>query len=551
MKALFFTFLIFEQIYFMNSFFKWCLSFLPLFSIAQAQNFSTSISNLDFGTKQKNTITQQSFYIRNLNVFPINQIILKSTNSDFTLSDTIIDINANDSVEITVSFKPRHNINYNSSILIKGNNNVGSLAISLAGIGQYPGSYYANTQNLWDEQLKAAFKTILANGYQQLGYSNRLVMFSVIDNKRLNGEGTSNNQIECIYTGRIIEDYPFNTGTLNNAPYSMNTEHTFPQSYFGSAEPMQSDLFHLFPSDGPANTRRSNDPFGIVQSPVWSVGGSLSDNSVFEPRAEHKGNAARALLYFVVRYQDYTGFVAPQEALLRTWANTYLPNRIDSIRNETIFSIQKNRNPFIDHPEFLERIWSVCTFANRPVQPLIEFSNNELNFGNVGNLDTQYRVIYVANKALGNFFLNASCPNSNVTVGYGSQVGSEGFSQILVKWFPNSSNSSLNDTITFFSTNPDVDGVKIPIKGNLNLSLKDLPGAYFNVYPNPTRDILNINNSEHFNKVQIFDINGKEIISDVLNFTSTEINTKNLNQGCYFGVLSGPYGKVNFKFIKL
>ena len=147
--------------------------------------------------------------------------------------------------------------------------------------------------------------------------------------------------------------------------------------------------------------------------------------------------------------------------------------------------------------------------------------------------------------------MNASCPNPNVTVGYGSQVGSEGFSQILVKWFPNSSNSSLNDTITFFSTNPDVDGVKIPIKGNLNLSLKDLPGAYFNVYPNPTRDILNINNSEHFNKVQIFDLNGKEVISDVLNFTSTEINTINLNQGCYFGVLSGPYGKVNFKFIKI
>lgn len=551
MKALFFTFLIFEQIYFMNSFFKWCLSFLPLFSIAQAQNFSTSISNLDFGTKQKNTITQQSFYIRNLNVFPVNQIILKSTNSDFTLSDTLIDINANDSVEITVSFKPRHNINYNSSILIKGNNNVGSLAISLAGIGQYPGSYYANTQNLWDEQLKAAFKTILANGYQQLGYSNRLVMFSVIDNKRLNGEGTSNNQIECIYTGRIIEDYPFNTGTLNNAPYSMNTEHTFPQSYFGSAEPMQSDLFHLFPSDGPANTRRSNDPFGIVQSPVWAVGGSLSDNSFFEPRNEHKGNAARALLYFVVRYQDFANFVAPQETLLRNWALTYPPDRIDSIRNESIFAIQKNRNPFIDHPEFFERIWSICTNANRPNIPLVEISNNEIDFGNIGSLDTQYRTFYIANKALGSFFLNASCPNVNINLVYSNQVSSESYSQILVKWIPNSSNSNLIDTITLFSTNPEVNGVKIPVKGNLNLSLQNLPGAFFNVFPNPTRHILNISHSEHFNQVQIFDLNGKEIFSDVLNFTSTEINTKNLNQGCYFGVLSGPYGKVNFKFIKL
>lgn len=535
----------------MNSFFKCLLSFLPLFSIAQAQNFSSSTSNLDFGTKLKNTVTQQSFYIRNLNSFPISQVILKSTNKDFVLSDTLINLNANDSIEVIVTFKPRHNINYNSSILIKSANNVGSFAISLAGIGQYPGNYYTNTQNLWDEQLKSSLKTILSTGYQQLGYSNRLVMFSVIDNKRLNGEATSNNQIECVYTGRIIEDYPFNTGTLNNAPYSMNTEHTFPQSYFGSVEPMQSDLFHLFPSDGSANTRRSNDPFGIVQSPVWAVGGSLSDNSFFEPRNEHKGNAARALLYFVVRYQDFANFVAPQETLLRNWALTYPPDRIDSIRNESIFAIQKNRNPFIDHPEFFERIWSICTNANRPNIPLVEISNNEIDFGNIGSLDTQYRTFYIANKALGSFFLNASCPNVNINLVYSNQVSSESYSQILVKWIPNSSNSNLIDTITLFSTNPDVNGVKIPVKGNLNLSLQNLPGAFFNVFPNPTRDILNISHSEHFNKVQIFDLNGKEIISDVLNFTSTEINTINLNQGCYFGVLSGPYGKVNFKFIKL
>lgn len=145
----------------------------------------------------------------------------------------------------------------------------------------------------------------------------------------------------------------------------LNTEHTWPQSKFNSAmqkDVQKSDLHHLYPTDSEMNSIRGNHPFGEVDVPdralkcpaskFGSVHGSSED--YFEPPQGHKGNVARALFYFAVRYKMNIDKV--QEQFLRDWHRQDPPDQFEMDRNEAIFKIQGNRNPFIDHPELVDRI---------------------------------------------------------------------------------------------------------------------------------------------------------------------------------------------------
>lgn len=146
----------------------------------------------------------------------------------------------------------------------------------------------------------------------------------------------------------------------------LNVEHTWPQSRFNKSKNkayQKSDLHHLFPSDSKANGKRGNLPFGEFKSgrsatPNCSLSrygriDGMGKNG-FEPPANHKGNVARALFYFSVRYdlriKDY------EEMILRQW-NTLDPvDEEELTRNGLIEKIQGNRNPFIDEPELAELI---------------------------------------------------------------------------------------------------------------------------------------------------------------------------------------------------
>lgn len=145
----------------------------------------------------------------------------------------------------------------------------------------------------------------------------------------------------------------------------VNVEHTWPQSKFTNKFPddvQKSDLHHLYPTDSQLNAIRGNHPFGEVRKDLmdlkcpearFGVGTSGSDE-VFEPPQNHKGNVARALFYFSVRYD--LPIDQNQEQVLRKW-NQEDPVDEDEInRNNEIFKTQANRNPFVDFPELAERI---------------------------------------------------------------------------------------------------------------------------------------------------------------------------------------------------
>ncbi len=165
----------------------------------------------------------------------------------------------------------------------------------------------------------------------------------------------------------------------------MNREHSFPKSWWGGSTSVAAytDLNHLYPGEAKANQAKSNYPLGTVDSttgggfdngitkvgyPVNGQGGGAK--FVFEPDDEYKGDFARTYFYMVTCYQDYTwayNYMLVQNLyptlnqwsvnLLLKWHREDPVSQKEIDRNETVYQIQNNRNPFIDMPELAEYIW--------------------------------------------------------------------------------------------------------------------------------------------------------------------------------------------------
>ncbi|MCC7232976.1 MAG: endonuclease [Bacteroidia bacterium] len=296
-------------------------------------------------------------------------------------------IPANGSADVWIRFLPLHNIFHNSELVIENDGLRGYTRVDLTGQGHYSMSYYDTTENLSEEDLKAAIHNLTGFPYFSLGYGTaRDSMFMSIDNQMRNGQGASQNTIESIYTGALAVGYTDRVDCQNT--FDFNTEHTFPQSFFSQLEPMKSDLHHLFPTDEVSNTKRGDNPFGVVTNPTWTGGGSKADGFTFEPRDLQKGATARAMFYFVLRYQNYNNFLNSQEAILRTWHEAFPPGVVEKRRNDDIAAVQFNRNPFVDYPQLLDRIHSVSSFSSEPPNASIDITEDTILFGTVAPANT-------------------------------------------------------------------------------------------------------------------------------------------------------------------
>tara|TARA_R110002072_G_scaffold534_6_gene3898 strand:+ start:75586 stop:76401 length:816 start_codon:yes stop_codon:yes gene_type:complete len=204
-------------------------------------------------------------------------------------------------------------------------------------------------------------KTGNCYGQRDLGYKGaRKVLFGKIHL----GENRDGYFVKDVYCRKTFTNRETNVGP-NIIPNSnlINCEHTWPQSKFSgrfSKGLQKSDLNHLYPTDSRANSVRGNFEFSDVDGEeVHDCEGSYSgvgDNGQrsFEPPNEHKGNVARAIFYFSVRYQMD---VSPeQEATLKRWHIADPVDREEAERNEWIHKIQGNRNPFIDYPQLVSSV---------------------------------------------------------------------------------------------------------------------------------------------------------------------------------------------------
>lgn len=229
-----------------------------------------------------------------------------------------------------------------------------------------PSGYYDKASNLQGRELLSSLHRIIFK-HTDLGYDRgRNVMFGQVDD--LDGD----DKVPSVYTGRMGGNI---TDSRTASQRSFNAEHTWPQSK-GAVGAAKADLHHLFPSDMDANGRRSSYPFGMVKSVMWEapddaginqnarLGVDATGETVFEPRDVEKGNVARALLYFYTCYAvdngargkvDLENFRVELPVLLK-WHEQDAPDEAEKARNEAVFKAQGNRNPYVDHPEYVSQI---------------------------------------------------------------------------------------------------------------------------------------------------------------------------------------------------
>ena len=523
-----------------------------------SQTLSLSTNQLSFGNVYENSPDSLQIAITNTLGRDVNVTGIKFYNiygsRAFSASPSIFTIANGATTNIWVKFSPLHNIFHNTEMVIENDGLRGYVNVDLHGQGKYSDHYYDLTENQAEENLKNVINLITGNGYVSLGYSvARDSMFMKIDNKKINGQGASQNTLECVYTGREAIGYSSRTDCQTN--FSFNTEHTLPQSLFASAEPMRSDLHHLFPTDDAANSQRGDNPFDVVSNPSWNVGGSFSNGTIFEPRDQQKGASARALFYFVLRYQNYSNFLNSQEIILRTWHKNFQVTDIDRKRNSDIFSMQHNKNPFIDYPVFIDRITSVSANSSAPLISSIDLTQDSIIYGNVQTgtpVIFNYVIVNKGNTNIRFSNFNLTHPSELSFVSSGNDTTIFPGESLPVKI---SCLTTVTDSIQAFLTfNTDATGnsfVSIPI--SINDSLIDgIDEIFSNVTlsPNPAHDRLkvSIENSSDILIWSIYDVTGKNIFSSTLKEDGI-IELDGIAPGVYIFKLTGKNGLANRKII--
>ncbi|MCX7876836.1 MAG: fibronectin type III domain-containing protein [Melioribacteraceae bacterium] len=255
------------------------------------------------------------------------------TNSTFTLTiyDPIIDYYSNVNTTLNgLAFKTElHN-------LIKGHT---------------PFPYTSSSTDVWD---------ILMDAYEDPANPSNVIL---------------------IYSSRS-QAKTYNASTNSTDPNAWNREHVFAQSRGGfsvnnsSHNPgIATDAHNLAPEDASVNSDRSNKDFDIGGLPHPEAIGCFMDADSFEPRDAVKGDVARILFYMDVRYEGTNGELQIELrdgintpvgtigklSTLLLWHQQDPPDAFEIARNNKIYNYQKNKNPFIDHPEWVAKVYGLSS----------------------------------------------------------------------------------------------------------------------------------------------------------------------------------------------
>ncbi len=257
--------------------------------------------------------------------------------------------------------------------------------ITVVGTPQTNDYYSSISSNLTGNDLKQALHNLI-KGHRAYSYASETA-----DNIMKEADQDPNNP------DNLIEIY-----TGDSEDYISSREHVWAKSHgdFGTARPTGSDLHNLKPCQKNVNSTRGSKDFDLGGSEVSSAPGNYTDSDSWEPRDEVKGDVARILFYMAVRYEgdednepdlelvngvntkDNTisrkyGEMGNLEVLLQ-WNIQDPVDEFEMHRNNVIYSYQHNRNPFIDHPEWANKIWQ--TSSNEASVIISEICDPKYNY---------------------------------------------------------------------------------------------------------------------------------------------------------------------------
>jgi len=315
--------------------------------------------------------------------------------------------------------------------------------------------YYNSVSGLSGSALKAGLHTLIKNTHTtEYNYDNLEVQMRIADEDPNN----SNNVIE-LYTGWSVPKSSYGAATTN-----WNKEHTWSKSHgdFGDVAPAGTDLHHLRPCDATVNSFKNNRDFDegsnayTDASPPSGYNGTTgcyyNTANDFEPRDEDKGDVARMIFYMATRYEgddtsydlelvDYVysdaGTNQPLYGKLSTllaWHAQDPPDAWEALRNTRIQGLQGNRNPFIDHPEYVASIWGGSTAPT-----LVEFNPTSASVNEADGSTTLS--VQITNPSS----VNATTAQIVLSNGTASDVGNYSTRTIT---FPAGSSASQNISVT-------------------------------------------------------------------------------------------------------
>jgi endonuclease I len=230
-------------------------------------------------------------------------------------------------------------------------------------------TYYVGTTGKTGAELKSTLNSLL-RGHIRFSYAEVWDALGYTDE-----DPTNTNNVILLYAGRS-QAKTFRAGASNSLD-AWNREHVWAKSHGFPSESQyaHTDLHHLRPADVSINSTRGNKDFDIGGTPLTESPENKTDTDSFEPRNAVKGDVARMMFYMDVRYEGGddsgtpdlsipnfapTGSSAPQMGKLCVLLAWHLADPVDTFearRNNRIHELQKNRNPFIDNPQWAKAIY--------------------------------------------------------------------------------------------------------------------------------------------------------------------------------------------------
>lgn len=251
-----------------------------------------------------------------------------------------------------------------------------ALASTAVAFAAEPAGYYSTCENKSGAALLSALCKKVGD-HINVGYNGLLSLYKTSD---VYSDGT----IWDMYSTKHWKP-GITCGNYKKVGDCYNREHSFPKSWFNDAQPMYSEAFHIYPTDGKVNGQRSNFPYGeCANGTTLPSNGSVKalgrlgsctfpgySGTVFEPDDQYKGDFARSYFYMAAAYNDkiagwnsemlsgnnYPAFSSWAINLLLKWHREDPVSQKELDRQEVVYGAQHNRNPFIDHPELAEYIW--------------------------------------------------------------------------------------------------------------------------------------------------------------------------------------------------
>lgn len=538
---------------------------LPLFLLNGQDNWNVitvSDSIVDFGSVQTGQTHQHSITIFNHQNFPVQVGPATFSENEFSTDLETDEIPANSSVDFNIFFNSQQNINYTDFLQIESSSGIHPLIIEVSAQAIHPNSYYDPTQNSHGDELKSALHNIIKE-HTELSYASLWDVLSDTDEDPDNSDN-----VRLLYSG-----WSYPKSKNGGDPDEWNREHVWAKSHgdFGNTAPAGTDAHHIRPTDVTVNGKRGNFDFDNGGTEYFDSGvstGCYFDGDSWEPRDEVKGDVARMMYYMVVRYEgadgydlelvDYIPSTTDNDPLFGKKSSLYNWHQNDAVssweinRNNKIYdNWQGNRNPFIDYPQFVERLpdLSGIQITNNPQ---IAVSPVSVNLGEIGfHVSKKYYIALINTGKSDLIFSSISSSNPLFEIDITTlTLPSETNDYLQVLFNSEESEGIYSTNIIIESNDPDQALIEvlvtIEVKDGASLIADELkPGKYKLVqnYPNPFNSQTTIEfilSTPSIINLEVFSVSGQKVTDLVAEkyFSAGEHRVRfdgaNLASGVYY-----------------